>query len=1392
MQIDAGATPAAGQNEDSSPADAALAGAAPADGAPPDAAPVEAAPPVEAPADAAPPAPPSAAELAKAVAEGRLRHLIDQVFDRDSYLWLNADVAAAAQSPNFNPYNHYVDFGRTEGRAPSVFFEIGYVDEYVKRVEQRDVAPRDLMAFYANLPVAERFVPNRWFSAWAFRARYAARFPELNGMADFDVMDFYLRKQRQHALSPSGLFSEAAYRRHYPDIAAQIVLDKVGSGFVHFITKGQAEGRVGIPGYGLALPDRKAPALLNKVLLGQVSNLTPSLWWYDEEFYLSAYRDAHALKRRGAIRSGLEHFLVAGCREGRVPHPLMPPEPGGETEDGWSFVTAMAKRTPPLQRTISFALACQVRDLIESQPGAAERAEITAAIWPFVERPRVSSKLDVERYFCVNPDLGHALKNDQAAARTHWERHGFFEGRKAPGTNFFALGDTAAGPLPELRQGVNFFAPLSSKSGLGNAARGYLAALRAAGVPVAVHDISAMLHGTLPADLFHHEGLPHAVNFFFLNADQVLRFFRKYGVDFLVGRFNIASWVWELPAPLPEWRATLAAFDLIVTPSRFTTESVALLTDTPVIMVPYVVDQPALQDAAAAGGYAQWAQRLAQDKEEGKRIVLFVMDASSYTARKGLDLYEKLATHCQLTEPGRYVFVLKTYARDYSLTDASRASGRHLLVIDGLIEFSELCHLKSLADLYVSPHRSEGFGLNIFESLLLGVPALCSSFAGPIDLLGPDYPYYIPGGLTELGRDMGPYRAEAVWFEPDFDALLERFLAFFEHPAPGAVQPLAAILAETLSPAGVGARLRALLEAHGGYRHDETTVSGGAAKAPGEEIYTFETPDRNGQKLAGLAELVTNNGRPFFSVITPVFNAEPQWLLELYQDLITQTHPFWEWCIADDGSTRTDTIETLRALRKRDARVQVHFGAASAGLPAATNRAVLTASGMYLVMVGQADRISRDLLKTYRTWIGERKTGVLLYCDEDKVDDLGVYGETFFKPDWSPEHLLSCMYMSHCICVRKQLFLELGGYNGQFAGAEDHDFALRVAAAGTPIWHVDERLYHARTTDEAALVTRDPYDDPVEHGRLAVQAHCDRIGVRATVENGELPGTYRPRPALPEDTVCINILTGCTRIESQPSAQTYVERLVRSILEHAPAPEFRLRIIVDFDRAGDIAHLETLSPNVELVPYAWNTGTFNFPEKVNFAVHTDSSERIVMLDDDTLVIESGWLEALLEMLEMPGVGVVGGRLLRPNGLIQHAGIVLGVAGACAHLFVDAPQGEICYNGFPHVIRNYAAVTGAMLAFRRSTFEVAGGFDESFPIDYSDVDFCLKVVESGLRVVYTPFASLIHYESRSAKRLAPDEIDTMRFVRRWNRMIERDPFYNVNLTRSSAYCEPRTR
>jgi GT2 family glycosyltransferase/glycosyltransferase involved in cell wall biosynthesis len=1362
-------------------------------------------------AEPGPAAPEPAASLAEPDAPAgpdAVAALIARMFDADCYRMLYPDVG---KDPRADPLGHFTHHGVVEGRTPSVLFDVGYVQRRLAKYEEVELPHTEVFTYYAALPADRRFVPNRWFSAWAFRRLYADRYPEVEELSDYAVFELYLDRHGYAALSPNGVFSEEHYRLRYTDVATAVGQGFVRSAFVHFIVHAAHDRRRNLPGAG----DRGAAGSLTPerevawLLAGQ-EGLDPLVWWFDETFYLSVYPEVHELVRRGIVPSGLEHYLVAGFHEGRIPAPRMARHmPSGKVDDPWAFFERLGPIYPVADRLVSMEEACAILDRLDQPGWSGSRRTATETLWSYVEKPQIDGLFDAKQYLAVNGDVAHSCDGDPLRAEAHWRRFGIREYRVAPGTNLFGDRVITLQDILSWRSGVNFFGPVSAPSGLGNATRGYIAALRAAGVPVDVHDVSSLISPSLPGDLFCAARLPHSINFICLNADTVQAFAMRYGTGIFNHRANVGAWVWELTAPRPEWRAILSAFDLIVTPSKFCTDAFALTTDRPVRTIPYVVDAGALEEAcAAASADNWWIRRIEAEKAAGRKIALFIMDASSYVARKGVDVFVRLAERVERKRPGEVRFVLKSHSADISGEKGER-HGPEIIAVHGVFTFQDLCKLKSIADIYVSPHRSEGFGLNIIESILLGVPALCSDYAGGAELLEGNDPAPAPVRLREIGRDMGPYRAEAIWCEPDLDELEARLLAYLDGDGPSdRFRAVQARLRAELSVDAVGAKLKQELTtfcAHGGER------SGGGVNAfrtfaatPHTETFRLGVvtdASRRFSQAPGanrLGEIAMEATRPFFSIVTPTWNTDPEWLRDLYDDLLHQSYPSWEWCISDDGSTDPRTLETLRELRRNDARVKLRLADRNGGISAATNAAAFIAHGKYLVMIDHDDRVRPDLLATYHDVARGEETGAVIYCDEDKIDLDGQFCESYHKPDWSPEHLLSCMYVLHCLCVRKSVFLELGGYRPEYDGAQDHDFLLRAAAADVPIRHVDQILYHWRMSAKSAAGDADAKAYAIEAGARAVGDHLSRIGVDAKVEHGLIPGAYRVRPTLPPGRVALNILTGCTRRAasrrpgrhaSRGAGDTYVEQFVRSILEHAPKVDFEIRVVVDREAEAAAAPLAKLDRRVTIVPFDRGGPYFNFSEKANFAVRGSDAERVVLLNDDMQATGPDWLVALLEMLELPGVGVVGGRLVYGDGATQHCGIALGVHGAAAHLFEGVGPGVVAYNAFNQVARNYSAVTAAMIAFHRSTFDRVGGFDEDFPIDYNDVDFCLRVGAAGLRTVYTPFAELRHFESRSARRLSADGLDRLRFCERWASAVARDPYYNRNLTRSGILCEP---
>jgi GT2 family glycosyltransferase/glycosyltransferase involved in cell wall biosynthesis len=1323
------------------------------------------------------------------------------VFDDKFYRSFYPDIANACNnSPEFDARAHFFEHGLIERRQSSLFFNPELVRMRLAKVSGREIPVPETVSAFLALPHEDRFVPNDWFNAHFFRTEYGHAFDNLEGMSDYAAFEFYLAEAGLNFLSPNGLFAEEAYRSRYPELDGAIDCGVYASGFHHYIVAGvharlewcsRIEGVV--LGHGLSAGTRR-DLLLSPEQIGAHAgpDVAP---WFDEAFYLATNPDVHELRRYGRFKSGLEHFLAFGVKEGRVPHPALAGEAvaAGRAGTMAELVARAAQSGRRLPGALAMRDAALLRSYMTERGWVRDPAALLERLWSRIERPAVGGSFDAARYLAVNTDVRDAIgAGNQQGALAHWQSAGLAEQRIAPGTNVFADRIvTLADLVTSAPAGVNYFGPISLPSGMGVAARGYIAALRAAGVPVAAFDVSGCVRPGAVIDPVAPADLPYRYNIFHLNPDQILPLVARLGTGIFDRRLNVGLWVWELPSPRPEWRSVLSGFDLIVTPSLYNREAFAAFTTTKTFAVPHPIEPSALRPDPAAPAAAHPAlTALERARKSGKRIVLFIMDASSYVARKGLDAYLELARTVERETPGAYVFCVKAHSRDRASGDVTAMlRSAPVTVIDELFDTTQLAALRRLADLYVSPHRSEGFGLNVFECLLAGTPVLVSRAGGVTDLLGEDYPLYIEGSLQAVGRDMGPYRAASVWFEPDPADMLDRFRRFFAEPKP-VLKTLAALakrIERAVAPEAVGRQFRDILALHGGFGLDLGEL-GRTLAAP--HTQTLDIP---GEAIAGpqARNLVSGLLAPVFSFVTPTWNTRPQWLRELYEDIKAQTVTSWEWCIHDDGSTDPETLAELDALKRRDARVVVRTGSANAGIATATNRAAELSSGQYLVLVDHDDRVAPRLLQAYLEVLSTARDSDILYCDEDKLLPDGSYGDHYFKPDWSPEHAMSVMYVLHCLCIRKDLFLKLRGYRRDYSGSQDHDFILRAAASGARIRHVDELLYHWRVVQGSAAGQADAKPYALDAGRRAVEDYARALGLDATVEPGLITGTYRVRPKIGEHRVAVNILTGAAyKVDPGKGRLIYAEALIRSLIRFRYPVDVEFRLITDMRAIPAISPLAKLDKRVKVVPFERTSPEFNFSEKVNFSVRSTDRDTIVLMNDDMEALDKDWLPALIELLELPGVGITGGRLLYEGDAVQHAGIALGVNGASVHLFGGAPADYIGYNGFTHVIRNYSAVTGALMAFRRDTFDRLGGLDERYPIDFNDTDFCLRAVESGLRVVYTPFSVMRHYESRSAVRWAADRLDTEAFSARWRAVLERDPYYNRHLARTGAFCEAR--
>jgi GT2 family glycosyltransferase len=546
-------------------------------------------------------------------------------------------------------------------------------------------------------------------------------------------------------------------------------------------------------------------------------------------------------------------------------------------------------------------------------------------------------------------------------------------------------------------------------------------------------------------------------------------------------------------------------------------------------------------------------------------------------------------------------------------------------------------------------------------------------------------------------------------------------------------------------------------------------------------IHDFEEPDDD---LIAL-KLLSFSYRPTFSILMPVYNTNPSELTAAIESVIAQSYSNWQLCIADDSSSRAETRAVLERYADHP-KIKISYQTERGGISRATNAARQLASGDYLCLLDHDDTLSHHALAWICETLDRYPETDLLYSDEDKIDTKGKRFDPFFKPDWSPDLLLSENYVCHLLVLRQDLAQKIGHLNPDCDGSQDYDLILRATEQAREIRHIPRVLYHWRASEGSTAVTLENKNYALDAAQRALAA---RSGDARTIELGRVTGRWRARYPIPQGTRVSIIIPSGGKLDVLRTNLT-------TLFAKTEYRDYEVVVIDNSKHNAIEGYLRELaSEHVNSRYIDWRNKPFNFSAICNAAAKTCDSPVLLFLNDDTSVIEPGWLDALLELAVRPEVGAVGAKLLYPDGRIQHAGVVMGLYDNCGHAFKGLDGSTSHYFDFPDVIRNVSAVTGACLMTRTDVFWKVGGFDETeFAVAFNDIDLCLKIGNAGYRVLYTPHALLYHHEafSKTSKDLVPhpQEVEAMRL--KWEAIIDADPYYNPNLTRNDEDYSLKTR
>ncbi len=437
-------------------------------------------------------------------------------------------------------------------------------------------------------------------------------------------------------------------------------------------------------------------------------------------------------------------------------------------------------------------------------------------------------------------------------------------------------------------------------------------------------------------------------------------------------------------------------------------------------------------------------------------------------------------------------------------------------------------------------------------------------------------------------------------------------------------------------------------------------------------------------------------------------------------------------------------------------------------LAAELARALGSARGEFLTLVDSGDVLHPDALARVAEVAGDAVD--LVYTDEDTLDR-GVHRDPFFKPDWSPDRLRAQHYTGRLAAYRRSLVNELGGVRPAMIDAYEHDLVLRLSERASTIVHVPYPLYHRAPRSRSPLAAS-------EAGKRAIEEHLARTGAQLSVQLDREREIYRLRPALRnQPLVSVVIPTAGTSRDVSGESVDLVVNCVRSIVDRSTYDNYEIVCVADDSTPDHVidAIRATAGHRLELVHYSL---PFNFSHKVNIGALRSRGEYLLLLNDDTEVQTSDWIEVLLGFASDPRVGAVGAVLHFPGGRIQHAGVVAS-AGNPGHPYYGYRVGTAGYFGNLSVPCNYLAVTAACLMTSRECFHDVGGFSLEFPSNYNDVDYGIKLHRRGYRTVLAPEAMLLHYESasRGVRSFVLEELNLL--TQRWGSLLRRDPFYNPN-------------
>ena len=522
------------------------------------------------------------------------------------------------------------------------------------------------------------------------------------------------------------------------------------------------------------------------------------------------------------------------------------------------------------------------------------------------------------------------------------------------------------------------------------------------------------------------------------------------------------------------------------------------------------------------------------------------------------------------------------------------------------------------------------------------------------------------------------------------------------------------------------------------------------------------------------------------SVLVPLYNTPEKFLREMIDSVVTQTYKNWELCLADGSDDKhTDVGRICQEYIEKNSRIKYQKIEKNLGISGNTNVCFSMATGNFIGLFDHDDVMHPSLLFECVKTVCE-KDADYVYTDEatftsPNLDDLIVL---HFKPDYSPDNLRANNYICHFSMFDADLLKKTGLFRPEYDGSQDHDMILRLTEEAKHVCHIPKILYYWRSHPNSVAADIGAKTYAIDAAKRAVHDHMrDYYGIEVEVESTRaFPTIFQIKYPIDGEPLISIVIPNKDHVED-------LRRCITSIEKKSTWKNYEIIVVENNSVEQSIRdyykELES-DPKVKIVTYE---GGFNYSRINNVGVKETKGEYLLFLNNDTEVISPDWMEQLLMYAQRKDVGAVGAKLYYADNTIQHAGVVIGLGAhrSAGHTHYKMPREHLGYMGRLCYAQDVTAVTGACLMVKKSIYEEVDGLDESFTISLNDVDLCLKIREKGYLNIFTPFAELYHYESKTrgmeeGEKLRRYERECAHFRDKWKEQLDAgDPYYNPNFS-----------